>query len=312
MHKDRFPSPLSPLTDMFGSAGGVMRDFSTRLSRKVIDSAKEKLGQTQAKSGLPTRPADKIPMQSISGFTLSLARTEHEIREAQRLRYKVFAEEMGANIRPGYDDEARPIDVDMFDTYCDHLIVRDNNTEQVIGTYRFLPPDAAKKIGAFYSESEFFLTRLMPLREQMVEVGRSCVHQDYRSGPVIMLLWKGIAQYMQAGGYEYLMGCASISMRDGGHAAASLYQKLAPEYSAGAEYQVFPRLALPIDKLDADLDVEAPALLKGYLRLGGKICGAPAWDPDFNTADLLILVSLSRINPRYRKHFLGESLPPSR
>ncbi|MCA3176628.1 MAG: GNAT family N-acetyltransferase, partial [Burkholderiales bacterium] len=163
-----------------------MRDFSTRLSRKVIDSAKEKLGQAQAKSGLPTRPADKIPMQSISGFTLSLARTEHEIREAQRLRYKVFAEEMGANIRPGYDDEARPIDVDMFDAYCDHLIVRDNDTEQVIGTYRFLPPDAAKKIGAFYSESEFFLTRLMPLREQMVEVGRSCVHQDYRSGSVIM------------------------------------------------------------------------------------------------------------------------------
>ncbi len=290
MHKDRFPSPLSPLTDMLGSAGGVMRGF--------LDSAKAKLAKPN--------PAQRVPAQEISGFTISFAQTAHEIREAQRLRYKVFAEEMGANIRPSYDDEGRPIDTDMFDKYCDHLIVRDNATEQVIGTYRFLPPHAAKKIGAYYSESEFFLTRLMPFRDQMVEVGRSCVHQDYRTGPVIMLLWKGIAQYMQAGGYEYLMGCASISMRDGGHAAASIYKQLAAAHSAEAEYHVFPRLPLPIEKLDTTLDIEPPPLLKGYLRLGGKICGAPAWDPDFNTADVLILVSLSRINPRYRKHFFGQ------
>jgi putative hemolysin len=283
MSKDRFPSPLSPLNDMFGSPWE----------------------QALAPSPPAAVPARPLASQNRGEFSIGLATSSHEIREAQRLRYKVFAEEMGANIRPGYDDDGRPIDVDMFDAYCDHLIVRDNNTEQVIGTYRFLAPPAAQKIGTLYSESEFFLTRLMPLREQMVEVGRSCVHQDYRTGSVIMLLWKGIAQYMQAGGYEYLMGCASISMRDGGHAAASIYHQLAATHSAAAEFQVFPRLALPIDKLDKHLCVEPPPLLKGYLRLGGKICGAPAWDPDFNTADLLILVSLSQMSARYRKHFFG-------
>lgn len=266
--------------------------------RKMLDSAKLKWARPN--------PVRQIKPQQASGFTVSFARTPSEIREAQRLRYKVFAEEMGAVIAPSYDDEGRPIDADIFDRYCDHLIVRDNASEQVIGTYRLLPPHAAKKVGAYYSESEFFLTRLLPLKPRLVELGRSCVHQNYRTGPVIMMLWKGIAQYMQAGGYEYLMGCASISMRDGGHVAASLYQSLVQEHEAPAEYHVFPRLPLPIEKLNAELKVEAPPLLKGYLRLGGLICGAPAWDPDFNTADLFILVSLSAINPRYRKHFLGE------
>jgi putative hemolysin len=240
-----------------------------------------------------------------AGYTASFATTDFEIREAQRLRYKVFAEEMGASLTRALDDEGRPIDADMFDAYCDHLIVRDNSTQQVIGTYRILPPHQAKKIGCYYSESEFFITRLLPLRDQLVELGRSCVHQDYRTGPVIMLLWKGIAQYMQDGGYDYLMGCASVSMRDGGHLAASLFRKLEPTSMADSEYHVFPRLALPLERLDSTLDVDAPPLVKGYLRIGARIAGAPAWDPDFNTADLPMLLSMSRMNARYRKHFFG-------
>jgi putative hemolysin len=256
----------------------------------------------------PVAPVRRLVAEPVAegGFTASFATSEFEIREAQRLRSKVFAEEMGANLTRNFDDEGRPIDADMFDPYCDHLIVRDNATQQVIGTYRILPPHQAKKIGCYYSESEFFLTRLLPLRDRLVELGRSCVHQDYRSGPVIMLLWKGIAGYMKAGGYEYLMGCASVSMRDGGHLAASLFRKLEPTYLADAEYHVFPRLSLPLDRLDATLDVEAPPLVKGYLRIGARIAGAPAWDPDFNTADLPMLMSMSKMNPRYRKHFFGD------
>jgi len=195
------------------------------------------------------------------------------------------------------------IDQDIFDPYCDHLLVRNAETGQVVGTYRILPPEQARKIGTYYSEGEFFLTRLKNLMPRMVEVGRSCVHADYRSGAVIMLLWSGVARYMREHGYEYLMGCASIGMQDGGHQAASLFRQLRSQYIAPAEHQTFPKHPLPLDKLNDTRRVEAPPLIKGYLRLGAQICSAPAWDPDFNCADFLVLLTMSKMNPRYAKHF---------
>jgi hypothetical protein len=139
----------------------------------------------------------------------------------------------------------------------------------------------------------------------MVELGRSCVHRDYRSGSVIMALWAGLGEYMQRYGFESMLGCASVSMGDGGHFAASLYRSFVDDGSlAPIEYHAFPRVALPVDELNQDLEVEPPALVKGYLRLGARICGAPAWDPDFNVADFLTLLRLSDINPRYARHFL--------
>ena len=230
----------------------------------------------------------------------SLARTEAEMQEAQRIRFKVFAEEMGAKL-PNAD---LGLDVDRFDHYCDHLLVRDNGDNKVVGTYRILPPEQAVKAGGYYSETEFDMTRLMHLRDRMVEVGRSCVHPDYRDGATITQLWSGLADYIGKSGHEYLIGCASISMADGGHVAASLYRKLHRIYSAPAEYSVFPRCPLPIRALNQYLDAPIPPLLKGYLRLGAYICGEPAWDPEFNTADLFILLPMSRMSNRYAKHFL--------
>jgi putative hemolysin len=306
MSKDRFPSPFSVLQGSSAkplfARGHNPAMALAGLSKKMIEGAKARFAKP---ARVQVRQPAAAPVTE-AGFTASFATSEFEIREAQRLRYKVFAEEMGASLTRTFDDEGRPIDADMFDAYCDHLIVRDNATQQVIGTYRILAPHQAKKIGCYYSESEFFITRLLPLRHQLVELGRSCVHQDYRTGPVIMLLWKGIAQYMKDGGYDYLMGCASVSMRDGGHTAASLFRKLEPDYMANAEYHVFPRLSLPLERLDTSLDVEAPPLVKGYLRIGARIAGAPAWDPDFNTADLPMLMSMAKMNPRYRKHFFGD------
>jgi putative hemolysin len=175
----------------------------------------------------------------------------------------------------------------------------------VVGTYRVLRPDAAKQIGCLYSESEFDLVRLTHLRPKMVELGRSCVHRDYRSGSVIMALWAGLGEYMQRYGFESMLGCASVSMGDGGHFAASLYRSFVEDGSlAPIEYHAFPRVALPVDELNQHLEVEPPALVKGYLRLGARICGAPAWDPDFNVADFLTLLRLSDINSRYARHFL--------
>ncbi len=233
-------------------------------------------------------------------LTISLAHSEAEVLEAQRLRYKVFAEEMGANL-PGAKEG---IDRDFFDRFCEHLLVRESDGNKVVGTYRILSPDQAKKIGSYYAQAEFDLTRLQHLSARMVEVGRACVHWDHRDGATITKLWSGLAQYMQHHRHEYLIGCASISMADGGHVAASIYRKLHQAYAAPAEYSVFPRYPLPLHALNQNLDAPIPPLLKGYLRLGAYICGEPAWDPDFNTADLLVLLPLSRISSRYAKHFL--------
>ena len=225
-------------------------------------------------------------------LSISIARTQSEIEQAQRLRYKVFAEEMGAQLLG-----TGGLDVDGFDQYCEHLIVRDNETNQVIGTYRILSPERAFDAGGYYSAGEFDLTRIAHLFDRTVEVGRACVHQNYRNGGTITMLWAGLAQYMQAHQYEFMIGCGSISMADGGHAAASLYQRLQDEYLSPLEYRVFPRNPLLNASLQHNLQVACPPLIKGYLRLGAYICGEPNWDPFFNTADMLVMLPLSRINP---------------
>ena len=244
-----------------------------------------------------TRPAGQRRL------TTSLAHSEAEILEAQRLRYKVFAEEMGASL----PSASEGIDRDIFDKYCKHLLVRESGGNKVVGTYRILSPDQAQKIGGYYSQTEFDLTRLLHLSKRMVEVGRSCVHWDYRDGATISQLWGGLAQYMQQSGHEYLIGCASIGIADGGHVAASIYRKLHRIYAAPIEYSVFPRNPLPLHALNQYLDAPVPPLIKGYLRLGAYICGEPAWDAEFNTADLFILLPISRLSERYAKHFLKTS-----
>ncbi|MBN8760830.1 MAG: GNAT family N-acetyltransferase [Thiobacillus sp. 65-69] len=237
----------------------------------------------------------------VSRYHVSLAVDDAEIREAQRLRYKVFAEEMGARLstlQPGHD-------IDLFDPYCDHLLVRELRSGEVVGTYRILSPESARRVGSYYSEQEFDLTRLNGLRPRMTELGRSCVHPDHRSGAVIARLWMGLADYMTRHGHETIIGCASIAMHDGGHVAARLFRQLAVHHLAPVEWHVTPRCRLPVESLDDGLDAPLPPLIKGYTRLGAVICGEPAWDPDFNTADLLMLLPMSRLNRGYARRLLG-------
>jgi len=241
-------------------------------------------------------------------FEVVWARDDDDVRQAQQLRYLVFAEEMGASLSVPHGSPAGH-DIDMFDAYCEHLLVRadgvDGEPGPVIGTYRVLTPAAARRVGGLYSETEFDLTRLRPLRARMVELGRSCVHPAWRSGGAILALWGALAEFMVRNDLDTMVGCASISMRDGGHVAASLWQQLRQTHLAPIEWQVRPRLPLPVDELQSDLAVEAPALIKGYLRCGAKVLGPPAWDPDFNTADLPMLMRIADLPSRYRKHFLG-------
>jgi len=239
-------------------------------------------------------------------LSVRLAATPSEIKEAQQLRWRVFADEMGARLK----SRTHGVDQDLYDAYCEHLIVRDEQEERIVGTYRILSPEAARRVGSYYSEDEFDLTRLQHLRRRLVEVGRSCIDADYRNGAVISLLWSGLARYMTERNYSYLMGCASLGMADGGHNAAGVFATLEtrhPGAMAPLEYRVFPRHPFPLERISPQANAVAPPLIKGYLRAGAWVCSEPAWDPDFNTADLLMLLPMSRIEARYARHFVGQS-----
>ncbi|MCK2216191.1 GNAT family N-acetyltransferase [Actinomadura sp. ATCC 31491] len=227
-------------------------------------------------------------------YTVGMATSAADVRAAQRLRHEVFAEEMGARL----DSPLSGLDADRFDAYCDHLLVRQGT--EVVGTYRLLAPGRSDRL---YSDGEFDLGRLAPLRAGLVEVGRTCVHPGHRDGAVMALMWSGIARYMVDGGHRWLAGCCSVPLDDGGATAAAVAARvpLGPE-----EYRVTPRLpwrggpAAPGDRF------VAPPLLRGYLRLGSWVCGAPAHDRDFGTADFFVLLSMDRVNARYLRFFLGD------
>jgi putative hemolysin len=248
-------------------------------------------------------------------FEVIWARTPEEVAQAQALRYQVFVGEMGARLSPPVGTPAG-LDVDMFDAYCEHLLIRlpaektraldDADAEPlVIGTYRVLTPEAARRVGGLYADTEFDLTRLRPLRGRLVELGRSCVHPDWRTGGAIMALWGALGEFMVRNGLDTMVGCASVSMRDGGHYAANLWDQLRQTHLAPIEWHVRPRLALPVEDLRTNSAVQPPPLIKGYLRCGAKVLGPPAWDPDFNTADLPLMMRLSELPARYKRHFLG-------
>lgn len=251
-----------------------------------------------------------VPPPPEPRYVVSFARDQEDVRAAQRLRHQVFAGELGALLEspePG-------LDIDAFDAYCDHLLVREARTGEVVGTYRLLPPERARVAGRLYSEGEFDLTRLAPIRDDMVELGRSCVHPLHRNGAVIALIWAGLARYMDRTGHTWLAGCCSIPLADGGTLAAAAWDTVKAKHLAPEEYWVTPRRLWNPDTAMRPAGpagrVELPALLRGYLRLGAWVCGAPAHDPNFGVADLYVLLSLRRTDPRYLRHFL--SLAPGR
>lgn len=231
---------------------------------------------------------------------VTLARNEADVRAAQRLRWRVFVDELGARIEspePG-------LDADRFDVHCDHLLVCETATGDVVGTYRMLPPERVGRAGGFYAESEFHLTHSVALRRRMVEVGRACVREDHRTGAVIALLWSGLLRYLVDGGHEFVVGCASIGLGDEPRSAAALCRRLVREHSSPPDWRVFPRLPLPWDAGHDGVSAPLPPLLKGYLRLGAWVCGEPAWDPAFHTADLLLLLWMERLSQRHAARLL--------
>ncbi|MFE0173661.1 GNAT family N-acetyltransferase [Streptomyces sp. NPDC059002] len=239
---------------------------------------------------------------ATSSYVTSLADTTEQIRAAQRLRHRVFAEEMGATLDtplPGHD-------IDAFDDHADHLIVTDTSTDEVVGTYRMLPPGRVERS---YSDGEFDLSALSGLRPYTVEAGRSCVHPDHRSGAVINLMWSALARYVMLSGHRYLAGCAAVPLADGGRAASSAWLLGTAKHASPPELRVHPHNPwvpggpTPDRPTYADL----PPLLRGYLRLGAWVCGAPAHDPEFGVADFFVVLDMERLSARHRRYFLGEA-----
>jgi putative hemolysin len=262
-------------------------------------------------------PAPVAPKQGNWLFQASWASSLTDVREAQQLRYAVFVDEMGARLSPPAGTPAG-LDVDDFDRHCDHLLIRarepgSDAPGQLVGTYRVLGPDGARRAGGCYTESEFDLAPLAPLRAGAVELGRACVHAGWRSGGVILALWSELGQYMVERGFDTMFGCASIGMADGGQLARRVWRQLRDSsYMAPPEWRVVPLTPLPMgdaDRIGAPAGSavlrELPPLIKGYLRCGARVIGAPAFDRGFNTADLPIMMRLADLPARYSKQFLA-------
>ena len=221
------------------------------------------------------------------------------LQEAQALRYRVFSAEFDAKL----NGAELGLDMDDYDIHCRHIGVRDLESGQLVATTRLLDHQAAAGLGRYYSEEEFALHGLAGLEGPVLEIGRTCVDVAYRNGATIAVLWGELAEVLNEGGYSYLMGCASISMQDGGIQAHAVMQRLRERYLCTEHLRAEPKHPLPQLDLPGNVIAEMPPLLKAYMRLGAKICGEPCWDKDFQVADVFILLKRDELCPRYARHF---------
>lgn len=242
-----------------------------------------------------TRASDDAGARFVAQFAVNDA----DVVTSQQLRYRIFAGEMRAAIDGGADQ----VDADRYDAYCHHLLVRDTTTDEVIASTRLLTCEDAARAGGFYSAGEFDMHAIDTLSDRKVEVGRTCVDARYRNGTVIATLWTGLARFVTQHNYRYLFGCASIGLDDGGAQAGAILDKINRRYLASESLRVTPRVPYPSRLPAAEVAMRLPPLLKAYLSLGAQACGAPYWDRDFNCCDVLMLVDISTLNPRYARRF---------
>ena len=241
-------------------------------------------------------------MSAPAQYAIRLARSPEEIQAAQSLRFQVFNLELNEGLAHSY---ATGLDADPFDAVCDHLIVEHIDSRQIVGTYRLQTGASAAKNLGYYCEQEFVFGVYEPLRKQIVELGRACVHRQHRNLFVLGLLWKGIADYARERGGRYLIGCSSLTSQEPA-AGASAYTELCRNHLADHPWRTDP---LPSHECPLDLVTEEPVsipkLLRAYLTVGAKICGRPALDRQFKTIDFLTLLDLDAMTPQARARFLG-------
>ena len=257
---------------------------------------------------MTTRSADEPTL------SLRLARDERDLKAAQRLRYGVFVQELGAR-GPTVDHAAR-LERDALDPHFDHLLLIDNRRDpdllqDVVGAYRLLPPENLAAIGAYYSETEFDLTELKASGRRLLELGRSCVHRDVRGGAAMLLLWNGLAEYVLERGIEVMFGAASFHGVDAAALAKPL-SLLHHFHRAPVGLRVWAKPEhrqemdlLPIEGFDRVGAMAAvPALIKAYLRLGGHVSDGAWTDREFNTTDVCLVMDTARMSAKHRDFYV--------
>jgi putative hemolysin len=225
-------------------------------------------------------------------YQLRLARDRADLLAAQTLRFLVFNVEMNEGLEASY---ATCRDADPFDEVCDHLVVEERATGDIVGTYRVQTGTKAAAHRGFYSAGEFDFTPLATFGPQLVELGRACVHSQHRNIAVLALLWHGIANYARQRGGRYLVGCSSLPGVDPAVGAAA-YSQLMRAHLAPESWRTLPLPAYrcPLESI-APESVRIPRLLSGYFSLGAKICGPPALDREFRTIDFLTVLDLDML-----------------
>jgi putative hemolysin len=252
------------------------------------------------RSAVPQLPSKKDIRLEWGNYVARLALTEEERAAAYRLRFVVFNLEMNEGLESAYADGH---DKDHFDDVCDHMIVEDQTTGAIVGTYRMQMGDVAGQYFGYYSEQEFDFAPYEGMRSQIVELGRACIHREHRSSEVLHLLWRGIARYALVNDGRYMMGCCSLTSQDVemGHAVYASLQNCLAEPALLT--RATPAFALPAARAEM-LEARAPKLLRAYLTIGAKICSEPAIDREFKTIDFLTLLDLQTLHPRVAKRFL--------
>jgi putative hemolysin len=245
----------------------------------------------------------RLLVSAPAHYAVRLARDAAEVRAAQALRFAVFNLELHEGLA---ESHATGLDADPFDAVCDHLLVEHIPTQEIVGTYRLQTGISAAKNLGYYCAQEFYFDAFEPLRNELVELGRACVARDHRNLVVLGLLWKGIADYAKERGARYLIGCSSLTSQDAA-VGASAYAELCRKKNIAEQEWVtrpLPAYDCPLDRLAAE-EVKIPKLLRAYLALGAKICGAPALDRHFQTIDFLTLLDLEAMPPAAKERFLG-------
>jgi putative hemolysin len=258
--------------------------------------------------------ADRGP-RNDSGprYTLLLSTDPSLIEAAQRLRYEVFTSEPGFDIKDDGLLDAR--DADRFDEFCDHLLVREDTSGDLVGCYRMLPPPGAIAAGGLYTATEFEVGALDPLRPSLVEMGRAVVREDHRNGGVVLLMWAGILAYLDRCGYDYVAGCVSVPVQGSPSEAPGTQIRGVRDFVRrrhASEFVVHPYRPVVVngrglDDIPPPGRVTVPPLMRGYLRLGARVCGDPAHDPDFGVGDFPALLDKRHADVRYLKRLRSVS-----
>jgi len=242
--------------------------------------------------------------KSRTGLTVELAATEQEVLESQRLRYQLFSEALGQQA----SNECSGIDVDHYDAYCHHLLVRDYYKGTVVGCTRILTKSQAHHAGGFYAEKEFDIGKFSPLREKTMEVGRTCIHPDYLNSGAMLILWAGLSRLIDIHQVDYMMGCASIPLLNGHRSAQAAIQYLRERYPAPSHLRIAPRRPFQLDDTVTADKRQLPLMLETYLHLGAHAWGEACLDSELNAVNLFFLLDTANLNPSYRSHCMERKL----